>query len=55
MELTEDRRALLIDLHVRIEAARLEIETLRRSRSLNPREELNPEWREFSPWAPKAH
>jgi hypothetical protein len=36
-------RAEALDLHMRIEAARLEVESLRLSRSLRPRAELSPE------------
>jgi hypothetical protein len=42
--------AELRDLYVRIEAARLEIQSLRLSRSLNPRAQNDPEWIKSGPW-----
>src|SRR5689334_7233196 len=38
------------ELHLRIQAARLEIDSLRLSRSLNPRQGNGPERIEFPPW-----
>jgi hypothetical protein len=39
------------DLHMRIQTARLEVQTLRLSRSLNPPGKVRPEWTETSPWS----
>lgn len=47
--LSSEHRALLAELHIRIEAARLEIQALRRSRSLMPRSEFDPQWIGLSP------
>jgi hypothetical protein len=38
------------ELYWRIEAARLEVQSLRLSRSLMPRDEKDPEWSESIPW-----
>jgi hypothetical protein len=38
------------ELSVRIEAARLEVQSLRLSRSLCPRDNSRPEWTESPPW-----
>ena len=38
------------ELYLRIEAARLEVQSLRLSRSLNRRPENPPNWSESSPW-----
>jgi len=38
------------ELHLRIEAARLEVQSLRLSRSLQPRQQSAPEWTETLPW-----
>jgi hypothetical protein len=38
------------DLYVRIEAARLEVQSLRLSRSIAPRTEPDPEWSNLIPW-----
>ena len=51
---SDDRRELSVELYVRIQAARLEVETLRRSRSLVPRNEIDPERTKSSPWAPET-
>jgi acyl-CoA reductase-like NAD-dependent aldehyde dehydrogenase len=50
LEWTEERRPLLLDVHHRIEAAKLEIQSLRRSRSLRPRDEFDPDRLQFSTW-----
>ena len=42
------------ELHLRIEAARLEISSLRLSRSLNPRKGNDPERIELAPWQTAA-
>ena len=44
------RHPELRELFLRIEAARLEIQSLRLSRSLNPREEDSPKRIELPPW-----
>lgn len=44
-------RATLIDLHERIEAARLQVQSLRLSRSFAPRPQTGPEWIGFMPWS----
>jgi hypothetical protein len=46
----DDRRPETLDLYVRIEAARLEVQSLRLSRSLRPRADSAPQWTEFAPW-----
>jgi hypothetical protein len=40
------------ELYWRIEAARLEVQSLQLSRSLNGRKEMHPEWIELPPWQP---
>ena len=40
------------ELYLRIEAARLEVQSLRLSRSLQPRQEFGPEWTGMQPWIP---
>ena len=40
------------ELFLRIEAARLEVESLRLSRSLNSRHETGPKWMESEAWLP---
>lgn len=42
------------ELHMRIEAARLEVQSLQLSRSLNPRPKSDPNWSGLAPWAPVA-
>ena len=54
LEVSDDSRALSIEVHIRIQAARLEVESLRRSRSLIMRRELDPEWTEQSLWTPQS-
>ena len=39
-----------LDLYVRIEAARLEVQSLRLSRSIARRTEPGPEWTNLVPW-----
>jgi hypothetical protein len=48
LSLPDEDYALAIDLHVRIEAARFEVRSLRLSRSSQPRDELSPKWTEFA-------
>jgi hypothetical protein len=50
MALAGDRGAEAQELYLRIEAARLEVQSLRLSRSLNPREENEPKRIDFAPW-----
>jgi hypothetical protein len=45
-----DQRTLVEELFLRIEAVRLEVQSLRLSRSLNPREQSEPEWTFSAPW-----
>jgi hypothetical protein len=47
LSLVEEDYGLAMDLHVRIEAARFEVRSLRLSRSLQPSEEISPNWTEF--------
>ena len=42
--LTSDQQAEGFELYLRIEAARLEIQSLRLSRSLRPRDDPGPDW-----------
>jgi hypothetical protein len=50
LNLQGERRADAFELHLRIEAARLEVQSLRLSRSLQPRQEPHPNWTELQPW-----
>jgi hypothetical protein len=50
MALPRDCQADARELYLRIEAARLEVESLRLSRSLNPRQQNNPERINSPPW-----
>lgn len=43
-------RATANELYLRIEGARLEVQSLRLSRSLNPRKEVHPKWIESGAW-----
>ena len=52
LELRPDQNVEAIDLHVRIQAARMEVNALRLSRSLSPFKEKCPEWTERPPWQP---
>lgn len=45
-------RSEAIELYLRIEAARLEVQSLRLSRSLQPRREFGPEWTGPEAWLP---
>lgn len=51
-DFSEQQRAAANELYLRIEAARLEVQSLRLSRSLNPRPEPVPEWMQSAPWQP---
>lgn len=44
LDLENDAAAGALDLHVRIEAARLEVQALRLSRSIVPRTRPDPNW-----------
>ena len=50
MGLPQDRHGEARELYFRIEAARLEVQSLRLSRSLNPREQNGPERIYSPPW-----
>ena len=50
LEVSDDHRVISVDVHVRIQAARLEVDSLRRSRSLRPRTEFDPERTEPHSW-----
>ena len=50
MDLPHERRLEARELFLRIEAARLEAQSLRLSRSLNPRDRNDPERIELPPW-----
>lgn len=52
LDLCGARRAEALDLYLRIEAARLEVQSLRLSRSLQPRQKVGPEWIGSPPWVP---
>lgn len=54
LSLRDDQWPEARDLFVRIEAARVEVEMLRLSRSLNVRSEISPKWTEISPWTDRA-
>jgi hypothetical protein len=46
-----ERRADALELYLRIEAARLEVQALRLSRYMQPRSEVTPKWTGSQPWA----
>lgn len=50
LDLKEDSAAEALDLHLRIEAARLEVQSLRLSRSITPRTRPDPDWTNFPAW-----
>jgi hypothetical protein len=50
LRLPDEAAAEALDLYVRIEAARLEVQSMRLSRSIAPRIEPGPEWTNFIPW-----
>lgn len=52
LELPREQRADALELYLRIEAARLEVQSLRLSRSVQPRPELYPNWMGLPPWQP---
>jgi hypothetical protein len=49
LDLSGSSRSTAADLYQMIEAARLEVRSLRASRSFNPRDEKRPEWINFPP------
>ena len=50
LELAGDQRIVSGELYLRIEAARFEVQSLRLSRSLNPRTQADPKWTGCPPW-----
>jgi hypothetical protein len=52
IELQGEQRADALELYLRIEAARLEVQSLRLSRSVQPRAELAPDRMGLAPWQP---
>jgi len=50
LDLESDVTADALDLYVRIEAARLEVQSLRLSRSITPRTGPDPNWTNLSAW-----
>lgn len=48
-----ERSPGMFELYLRIEAARLEVHSLRLSRSLHPRDNHDPEWTRLPPWTDK--
>ena len=50
MDLPRERDSEARELYLRIEAARLEVQSLRLSRSLKPREANYPKRIDFAPW-----
>lgn len=52
LELRGEQRADALELYLRIEAARLEVQSLRLSRSVQPRQEPSPKWTGLQPWPP---
>lgn len=53
LHLSQEDEATARELYLRIQAARLEVQSLRLSRSLNPREETDPRWTGPAPWLPR--
>jgi hypothetical protein len=52
LNLQDERRSDALELYLRIEAARLEAQSLRFGRSLQPRQEAPPKWIGLEPWGP---
>jgi acyl-CoA reductase-like NAD-dependent aldehyde dehydrogenase len=50
LEVAADYRETARELYLKIEAARLEVQLLRLSRSLQPRGDFDPEWTQLPPW-----
>lgn len=51
LPVNDENYDLASDLHVRIEAARFEVRSLRLSRSVQARDENDPKWMKFAPWS----
>jgi len=51
LELTGEQHLLAREVHLRIEAARYEVQSLRLSRSPQPPSQSGPEWMQSLPWA----
>lgn len=50
LSIRSEQRSDAIELHLRIEAARLEVQSLQLSRSLQPRQEFTAGWYGSQPW-----
>lgn len=50
LDVQNDGTADALELHLRIEAARLEVQSLRLSRSVAPRPRSEPNWTSLSAW-----
>ena len=50
LSIRSEQRRDAIELHLRIEAARLEVQSLQLSRSLQPRQEYAADWSGSQPW-----
>jgi hypothetical protein len=50
LDLENDAAADALDLYIRIEAARLEVQALRLSRSVTPRTRPDPDWTNLPAW-----
>jgi len=53
-QLTAEGRAEARDLYSRLETVRAEVEALRAGRVQGKRDELSPEWSNFTPWSPEG-
>lgn len=54
IDLSGDERAEILELYVRIEAARLEVQSLRLRPSFQPRRDFGPEWTGLQPSLPSV-
>ena len=50
LAVADGRRGEALDVSARLEAARVEVQSLRRTRLSEPPENLDPEWRKQLPW-----
>nr|NUR38175.1 hypothetical protein [Sphingomonas sp.] len=50
-----EQRPDAFELYLRIEAARLEVQSMQLSRSLQPRQETGPKWIGSDPWMPASN
>lgn len=50
LSIRSEQRSDAVELHLRIEAARLEVQSLQLSRSLQPRQEYLAGWTGSQPW-----